>query len=121
MIVKVQEVITNDSFIVCFILVGCLVLLDIITGLMQAVKNKNFKSSKMREGLFNKTKVLVTIVFGVVIDSFGGSIIAIPISVPIMCYIALMEISSINENYGLLLPKDVKKMLEKESKEDVKS
>ena len=69
--------------------------LDILTGYIQAVINKNVDSKVMREGLLHKCLLIVAIVVGYVVEfAFGISAIAQVITV----YICIMEVMSILEN-----------------------
>lgn len=70
-------------------------LADIITGIIQAVINKNLDSQKMREGLLRKLGLILIIILGFIIRyAFNISII----SKAIVIYILLMETLSILEN-----------------------
>lgn len=69
--------------------------LDILTGYIQALINKNVDSKIMREGLLHKCLLIVAIIIGYVVEyAFGISAVAQVITV----YICLMEIMSILEN-----------------------
>ena len=69
--------------------------LDILTGYIQAVINKNVDSKVMREGLLHKCLLIVAIVIGYVVEyAFGISAVAQVITV----YICVMEVMSILEN-----------------------
>ena len=69
--------------------------LDILTGYIQAVINKNVDSKVMREGLLHKYLLIVAILIGYVIEyAFGIQTVAQVITV----YICLMEVMSILEN-----------------------
>lgn len=69
--------------------------LDILTGYIQAVINKNVDSKVMREGLLHKCLLIVAIVIGYIVEyAFGINAVANVITV----YICLMEIMSIAEN-----------------------
>lgn len=69
--------------------------LDILTGYIQAVINKNVDSKVMREGLLHKCLLIVAIVVGYVVEyAFGISAVAQVITV----YICVMEVMSILEN-----------------------
>lgn len=89
--------------------------LDIITGLIGAIKNKNYKSSVMREGLFHKCGEILAIIF-----SYGceyafpvvGIDVSLPIAKSIMVYIMIMETGSILENISIISP-ELRKILEK--------
>ena len=69
--------------------------LDILTGYIQAVINKNVDSKIMREGLLHKCLLIVAIVIGYVVEyAFNLSAVASVITI----YICVMEIMSIAEN-----------------------
>lgn len=69
--------------------------LDILTGYIQALINKNVDSKIMREGLLHKCLLIVAIIIGYVVEyAFGIGAVAQVITV----YICLMEIMSILEN-----------------------
>lgn len=69
--------------------------LDILTGYIQAVINKNVDSKVMREGLLHKCLLIIAIVIGYVVEfAFGISAVAQAITV----YICIMEVMSILEN-----------------------
>lgn len=88
--------------------VTCLfILLDIFTGIWNAIKQKNFESSAMREGLFHKSGSVICVVFGVLID-YAQSLVDLGVQVPVstmFCvYIISMEIGSIIENICSINP-----------------
>lgn len=69
--------------------------LDILTGYIQAVINKNVDSKIMREGLLHKCLLIVAIVVGYVVEfAFGIQAVAQVITI----YICVMEVMSILEN-----------------------
>ena len=69
--------------------------LDILTGYIQAVINKNVDSKVMREGLLHKCLLIIAIVIGYVVEfAFGISAVAQAITV----YICIMEVMPILEN-----------------------
>ena len=69
--------------------------LDILTGYIQAVINKNVDSKVMREGLLHKCLLIVAIIIGYVVEyAFGIKAVAQVITV----YICVMEVMSIAEN-----------------------
>ena len=90
-----------------YLLVGCFIVLDIITGLVKALKNKNYSSTVMREGLFHKVSEIIVIVLATIIDYSSGYVdigFSVAINTPICCYIMLMEIGSIIENLKEINP-----------------
>lgn len=90
-----------------YALTGCFVLLDMVSGLIKAFKEKAYSSSIMREGLFHKSGSLICVVFGVLVD-YAQTYIDIGVNLPIahtICvYIVLMEIGSIIENVCAINP-----------------
>lgn len=69
--------------------------LDILTGYIQAVINKNVDSKVMREGLLHKCLLIVAIVIGYIVEyAFGLSAVSSVITI----YICAMELMSILEN-----------------------
>lgn len=90
-----------------YIITGAFILLDLITGLIKAFKEKNYTSSIMREGLFHKCGSIICVIFGVLVDYAQGYVdigINIPVALSICAYICLMEIGSIIENVTAINP-----------------
>ena len=90
-----------------FIVTACFILLDMITGIIKAFKEKNYTSTIMREGLFHKSGSILCVVFGVLVDyaqSFLDIGVSVPIAIPICAYICVMEIGSIIENVVVINP-----------------
>ena len=107
-----------------YVVTACFIGLDMFTGLIKAIKEKEYTSSIMREGLFHKCGSILTVVFGVLVDyaqSFIDLGVSIPIATSICAYIILMEIGSIIENIGKInpdiLPKQLKGYFSKLSNE----
>lgn len=94
-----------------------LIILDILTGIVKAWKNNNFKSSAMRSGLSKKFAEIIYILIGILIKfAFDSDILLIFL----VSYISLMEISSLFENceaLGLPIPKKLKEKLNNEESE----
>lgn len=90
-----------------YLITALFVVLDMVTGLVKAFKEKNYTSSIMREGLFHKCGSALCVVFGVLVD-YAQTFIDlgqdIPIAIPICGYIILMEIGSIIENVCTINP-----------------
>lgn len=81
--------------------------LDVITGLIQAIKNKTFDSTKMRVGLWHKCGFILAITLGIVCEWSIGIIdlgFTIPIQTPVCAFVCLTEIASILENLGEITP-----------------
>ena len=90
-----------------YLLTGAFILLDFITGLIKAFKEKNYCSSVMREGLFHKSGSILVIVFGWLVDyaqTFVDLGVQIPVALSLCVYVILMEIGSIIENVCIINP-----------------
>lgn len=90
-----------------YVIVGTFIALDFVTGLIKAIKENDFDSSKMREGLFHKCGSVLCVTFGVLIDYAQTYLelgITAPVAVAICTYIVLMECGSIAENIGAINP-----------------
>lgn len=83
------------------------ILSDLLTGLLAALKNKEFKSAIMREGLFNKLGELAALGLAIMCDKFAPLVnIELPVDlvVAVAAYLVLMEIGSVLENIRKLSP-----------------
>lgn len=90
-----------------YIATACFILLDMITGLVKAFKEKSYTSSIMREGLFHKIGSVLCVVLGVGVDyaqSFMDLGFSIPVAVSVCVYICTMEIGSVVENICIINP-----------------
>jgi toxin secretion/phage lysis holin len=96
-----------------YIIVLCFILLDIITGTLAAIKNKNWNSTTMRVGGFHKMAIILFIALAVLCD-YAQSYIALGFSIPltkgVIIYVCLMEIGSSAENIGKMYPELNKKL-----------
>lgn len=106
-----------------FVMTGAFILLDLLTGIVKAFKEKNWSSTVMREGLFHKIGSVLTVVFGIMVDyaqTFVDIGVTIPMASAICGYIILMEIGSIIENVCVInpeiLPDKIKAYFEKLAK-----
>ena len=75
--------------------------LDLITGIITAVKNKEIKSSKLRDGLFKKIGFMLCYFVAWVVDTQGTRIgfhLGISILPIIILYVCTTELVSILEN-----------------------
>ena len=93
--------------LIIYIIVTVFIILDIITGLLKAFKQKEYNSTIMREGLYHKCGSIICVIFGTLID-YSQKYLDIGANIPVLkaiCgYIILMEITSIIENICLLNP-----------------
>lgn len=90
-----------------YVVTGGFILLDLITGLIKAFKEKSYTSTLMREGLYHKVGSLLTIGFGCLVDYTQSLVdigVTIPVAVSVCVYIILMEIGSIIENVATINP-----------------
>ena len=92
------------------------VVFDILTGLIAAFKNGEFKSSIMREGLYHKVGSLLIVIFLNYVDGVQ-KFVNIGVSVPVATfgcsYICLMEIGSIVENISKINPELTPEFIQK--------
>lgn len=103
-----------------YILTACFTVIDFITGIVKAIKNKEFCSTVMREGLFHKFGLVIVVVLGTLIDFAQGYMdlgFTIPIATPICIYVSLMEIGSVIENlYAIntkIIPEKIQEFFKK--------
>ena len=90
-----------------YLIVGCFIILDMLTGLVKAFKEQDYTSSIMREGLFHKCGSVLCILLGALTDYAQTLIdlgVTISVSTTICIYICLMEIGSIIENVSIINP-----------------
>lgn len=83
------------------------ILLDMVTGLVKAFKEKNYCSSVMRNGLFHKCGSILCIVFATLVDYAQVYIdlgVTVPVTSGVCVYIVLMEIGSTIENISAINP-----------------
>jgi toxin secretion/phage lysis holin len=81
------------------------ILLDIVTGVVQAVANKELSSTKLRQGLFHKFAFMFAMILGYLVEFGMGYLdlgFTVPIATPVCIYICLTEIVSILENITLM-------------------
>lgn len=75
--------------------------LDLVTGIITAVKNKDIKSSKLRDGLFKKVGFVLCYFVAWLVDNEGtliGFQLGIKILPVIILYVCTTELVSIIEN-----------------------
>ena len=81
--------------------------LDLITGIITAVKNKDIQSSKLRDGLFKKVGFILCYFVAWLIDT-DGSLIGFHLDMPILpiiiLYVCTTELVSILENICKIKP-----------------
>lgn len=75
--------------------------LDILTGLVSAIKNKDIKSAKLRDGLFKKVGFIFCYFTAWLVDGYGDVIgfkLGVAILPVIVLYVCTTELVSILEN-----------------------
>lgn len=80
---------------------------DMISGLISAIKNKEVQSTKLRDGLFKKVGFLFCYLLAYMIDASGtfiGFDIGVTLLPIIVAYVVLTEIVSIIENIAAINP-----------------
>lgn len=88
-----------------------LIVIDVLTGIVIAWKNNDFKSAKMRAGLSKKFGELVYVLVGILTKFALGTELILYFTVG---YICLMELSSLAENcdkLGVRMPNKLKEKL----------
>lgn len=82
-------------------------LIDILSGVISAVKYKNLNSAKMRDGMFKKVGFILCYVLAIAIDKYGymiGFNLSFSILPVIIGYAVMTEIVSILENVNKINP-----------------
>ena len=88
-------------------IVFSLVLIDYITGIVNAIMHSELSSKRMRQGLGHKFSYLATICVAVIIEYGSDYInlgIELPVFMPVCAGVCLIEITSIMENCAKINP-----------------
>lgn len=94
-----------------------LIVIDVLTGVVIAWRNNDFKSAKMRTGLSKKFGELVYVLVGILTKFALGTDLILYFTVG---YICLMELSSLAENcdkLGVKMPDKLKEKLNNDKEE----
>ena len=90
-------------------------LFDLISGFIGAIKNKDIKSSKLRDGMFKKVGFIFCYILAYILDSEGSAIgfsVGVKLLPIIITYVCVTEVISILENISKinsdLLPETLK-------------
>lgn len=81
--------------------------LDLLTGVLGAIKNHDIQSSKLRDGVFKKVGFIICYALALIIDVYGSNIglnIGVKILPIIVAYIIFTECVSIIENISIINP-----------------
>lgn len=86
-------------------------MIDVFTGVLKAVKNKELNSTKAREGIYKKASFILFIAFGYLADyamSYVNMGFNFPAAVSICTLVIVTEAISVLENLGQINPDLVK-------------
>lgn len=86
-------------------------MLDVFTGVLKAVKNKELNSTKAREGIYKKASFILFIAFGYLADyamDYVNMGFNFPAAVTICALVIVTEAISVLENLGQINPELVK-------------
>ena len=104
----------DNNCIIALVVLAC-IFLDVVSGLVKALKDGEFYSSRMRKGLYNKVAVLIVLLLAWVAQiGFDMTILpqeyeslqtVLSIAFPaVSVYLILMEAGSVLENAGEIVP-----------------
>lgn len=85
--------------------------IDVFTGLLKAIKNKELNSTKAREGIYKKASFILFIAFGYLADyamDYVDMGFNLPAAATICALIVVTEAISVLENLGKINPDLVK-------------
>lgn len=85
--------------------------IDVVTGVLKAVKNKELNSTKAREGIYKKASFILFIAFGYLADyamDYVNMGFNLPAAATICTLIIVTEAISVLENLGQINPDLVK-------------
>jgi toxin secretion/phage lysis holin len=85
--------------------------IDVFTGLLKAVKNKELNSTKAREGIYKKASFILFIAFGYLADyamDYVNMGFNLPAAATICTLVIVTEAISVLENLGKINPDLVK-------------
>lgn len=89
----------------CVVCACVLILVDVVTGIVGAIKNHETKSAIMRHGLGHKSGELVCIFVGVVFEvATQAAQVPLPTGSTVCVYVMIMEAISILENMAKINP-----------------
>lgn len=86
-------------------------MIDVLTGVLKAVKNKDLNSTKAREGIYKKASFILFIAFGYLTDyamDYVNMGFNLPAAATICTLIIVTEAISVLENLGQINPDLVK-------------
>lgn len=84
-----------------------LILFDLVTGIVKALKTQSVSSKIMREGLYHKSAFILIVVLAVICEGALQHVdmaLNMPLVVPVCGFIVLTEIASSIENLAVINP-----------------
>lgn len=90
-----------------YAIVFAFIVLDFVTGLFKAFATHTYMSSKMREGLWHKSSLVLVVIVAVLVDvaqSYMDLGVTLPVAGAACAYISIMELGSILENVCKINP-----------------
>ena len=85
----------------------CFMMIDVVTGILKAVKGKELSSTRAREGIYKKASFIVFIAFGYLADYAMAYVdlgFNFPAAATICTLVIVTEAISILENLGKINP-----------------
>lgn len=77
------------------------IVFDVVTGVIRALKEKNFSSEKARNGIYKKASECALLLFSYVLDGYlATQNIQVQTYSIVLTYLILMECASILENFS---------------------
>jgi len=80
----------TSEHVTLLVVCGIVIVLDIASGLIAAIHDNNFSSTKMRKGLTHKFTYVIVIALALLLD-YGENVLHfsndVPIFTPVCCYI----------------------------------
>lgn len=104
----------DNNCIIALVVLAC-IFLDVVSGLVKALKRGEFSSSRMRKGLYNKVAVIIVLLLAWVAQ-IGFDMMILPqeyeslqtvlsiVFPAVGVYLILMEAGSVLENAGEIVP-----------------
>lgn len=90
-----------------FAVIGLFILLDVLSGLLKALKEQKLNSTKAREGLWHKSSEVLALAVGYMVE-WGAQYLQLGVELPLFnvvaVYICLTEFISIAENLAEMNP-----------------
>lgn len=94
----------NYNFIILSVI---MIIFDVVTGWLKAIKKGKFKSTVMKKGLLSKVTEMIILVLMYVLEYYLPQIninLGLPIVQLVGIYIIIMELASVIENIGSINP-----------------